>query len=86
MGDSGSGLMRDIDSPGSPFFRSHLIGVVSFGPRFCGTKGVPGVYTKVQVGWQVYWCEGRYRWAVLQEFHAWLERTVLASKRRRARR
>ena len=47
VGDSGSGLMRDIDSPGSPFFRSHLIGVVSFGPRFCGTKGVPGVYTRV---------------------------------------
>ena len=47
VGDSGSGLMREIVTGGSPFYRSHLIGVVSFGPRLCGTKGVPGVYTRV---------------------------------------
>jgi secreted trypsin-like serine protease len=24
-----------------------LVGVVSFGPKNCGTKAIPGVYTKV---------------------------------------
>jgi len=47
VGDSGSGLMRDIKLPDATWYRSYLIGVVSFGPRMCGTKGVPGVYTRV---------------------------------------
>ena len=47
VGDSGSGLMRDLLLPDAHFPKSYLIGVVSFGPRMCGTKGVPGVYTRV---------------------------------------
>jgi transmembrane serine protease 9 len=31
---------------GSTFWKQ--IGIVSFGPRLCGTEGVPGVYTKVR--------------------------------------
>jgi len=47
VGDSGSGLMREIQIPGDYFPRIQLIGVVSFGPKLCGTKGVPGVYSRV---------------------------------------
>ncbi|XP_052866165.1 CLIP domain-containing serine protease B15-like [Anopheles cruzii] len=41
-GDSGGPLMRQV--PGD---RWYLVGVVSFGARFCGTKNLPGVYTSV---------------------------------------
>ena len=52
-GDSGSGLMRKVSIPvtvgDTVIFetRSQLIGAVSFGPSYCGTKGVPGVYARV---------------------------------------
>ena len=47
MGDSGSGLMRSLpDEARSGLDRWDLIGVVSFGPRLCGTEGVPGVSTE----------------------------------------
>ncbi len=47
MGDSGSALMmEERGEDGSNFWKQ--IGIVSFGPRLCGTEGVPGVYTKIR--------------------------------------
>jgi secreted trypsin-like serine protease len=47
VGDSGSALMmEDRSEDGTNFWKQ--IGIVSFGPRLCGTEGVPGVYTKVR--------------------------------------
>ena len=50
LGDSGSGLMRKVKIPDDAVgkrLRSQLIGVVSFGPRTCGLRDVPGVYARV---------------------------------------
>lgn len=41
QGDSGGPLMMP---KGKQYY---LIGIVSFGPRVCGARGIPGVYTKV---------------------------------------
>ncbi|KAK7864783.1 hypothetical protein R5R35_012276 [Gryllus longicercus] len=44
-GDSGGPLMREALVAGEA--KTVQFGVVSFGPRSCGTAGVPGVYTRV---------------------------------------
>ena len=47
-GDSGSALMMEVVTETRQFDpRVVQVGVVSFGPRRCGTKGVPAIYTKV---------------------------------------
>ncbi|KAG5671084.1 hypothetical protein PVAND_001298 [Polypedilum vanderplanki] len=46
-GDSGGPLMKYATYPNAQAPYYMLVGVVSFGPRNCGTKDVPGVYTKV---------------------------------------
>ncbi|XP_070505025.1 melanization protease 1-like isoform X1 [Chironomus tepperi] len=46
-GDSGGPLMRYGNFPNSNFPYYVLVGIVSYGPRFCGTKDAPGVYTRV---------------------------------------
>lgn len=45
-GDSGGPLMaQDRSDSKNPI--QYLVGIVSFGPRQCGTRGWPGVYTRV---------------------------------------
>jgi len=47
-GDSGSGLMVEIEPPSRPYDPRWIqLGIVSFGPRRCASEGVPGVYTNV---------------------------------------
>jgi len=48
VGDSGSGLMACDKNPGDVWCRWRLVGIVSFGPRICGTENVPGVYSRVR--------------------------------------
>lgn len=45
-GDSGSGIMLPSYSEDDEEYYLYLAGVVSYGAS-CGTKGMPGVYTKV---------------------------------------
>ncbi|XP_070510033.1 serine protease easter-like [Chironomus tepperi] len=46
-GDSGGPLMRYGNFPNSKYPYYLLVGIVSFGPKKCGTKDAPGVYTRV---------------------------------------
>ena len=48
VGDSGTGLMVRRRAKGDLKERWRLIGVTSFGPKNCGTKGVPGVLSRVR--------------------------------------
>ena len=49
VGDSGSALMKEfVHGIGDTIPRYKLIGVVSFGPRRCGTANISGVYTRVR--------------------------------------
>ena len=49
VGDSGSGLMACDKLSDTDFLcRWRLVGIVSFGPRICGTENVPGVYSRVR--------------------------------------
>ncbi|XP_065340210.1 phenoloxidase-activating enzyme 1-like [Cloeon dipterum] len=52
-GDSGGPLMVPDAVHGDPAPRSVQVGIVSFGPVRCGTKDMPGVYTRV--GYYVSW-------------------------------
>lgn len=48
-GDSGSALMLDVINEARPYDpRIVQVGIVSFGPRRCASKGVPAIYTRVQ--------------------------------------
>jgi len=48
-GDSGSALMLEVTSVKRPYDpRVAQVGIVSFGPRRCASKGVPAVYTRVE--------------------------------------
>ena len=48
VGDSGSALMISTHIPGKLSTAWKLVGIVSFGPQLCGTKNVPGVYSRVR--------------------------------------
>ena len=49
VGDSGSALMISTNTPGQMTISAwKLVGIVSFGPKKCGTENVPGVYTRVR--------------------------------------
>lgn len=45
-GDSGGPLMASLDVDGDT--RYYALGIVSFGPRDCGLKGIPAIYTNVE--------------------------------------
>lgn len=45
VGDSGGPLFIEANNTQ----RAVLVGIVSFGPRRCGTASLPGVYTRVQM-------------------------------------
>ncbi|KAJ8673115.1 hypothetical protein QAD02_004377 [Eretmocerus hayati] len=46
-GDSGGPLMRDEQVELDRHWGTHLLGLVSYGPRDCGARKIPGIYTRV---------------------------------------
>lgn len=50
-GDSGGPLIKADASHGFP--RYYIIGIVSFGPKYCGATTMPAIYTKMSS--YVYW-------------------------------
>lgn len=48
VGDSGSALVTSSKKSENALLTWKLLGIVSFGPKKCGTENVPGVYTKVR--------------------------------------
>ena len=48
VGDSGSALVTLNKTPGNLIKTWKLLGVVSFGPKKCGTRNRPGVYSKIR--------------------------------------
>ena len=48
VGDSGSALVTSSKKSENALLTWKLLGIVSFGPKKCGTENLPGVYTKVR--------------------------------------
>lgn len=57
-GDSGGPLMA-IHSDKHQKIYKYLVGIVSFGPRQCGTSGIPGIYTHIAK--YIDWIESKIR-------------------------
>lgn len=77
-GDSGGPIMiADSDSNGFSSTVYYLVGIVSHGPRKCGTKDWPGVYTRVSayLDWILYhtqYSDGDFRHERMRHGHVYV--------------